>query len=68
MLIEGTNRGWGVEKDRDGGQHFNGNKEGIMGTAPFWVITQGVVVIYYRRFGETYRSHLQGSRIKVLDS
>jgi hypothetical protein len=26
-----------------------------------WVITQRVVVIYYRRFGTTYRSHLQGS-------
>ena len=27
----------------------------------FWVITQRVVVISYRRFGTTYRSHLQGS-------
>ena len=25
----------------------------------FWVITQRVEVIYYRRFGTTYRSHLQ---------
>jgi len=25
----------------------------------FWVITQRVVVISYRRFGSTYRSHLQ---------
>jgi len=31
--------------------------------ANFWVITQRVVVIYYRRFGTTYRSHLEGSRI-----
>ena len=31
-------------------------------TAFFWVITQGVVVIYYRRFGTTYRSRFQGSR------
>ena len=32
-----------------------------MRTALFWVITQRVVVIYYRRFGTSYRSHLQGS-------
>jgi len=31
------------------------------GTALFWVITQRVLVISYRRFGTTYRSHLQGS-------
>ena len=35
-----------------------------MRTALFWVITQRVVVIAYRRFGITYRSHIQGSRIK----
>ena len=29
-------------------------------TALFWTITQRVVVIPYRRFGTTYRSHLQG--------
>jgi len=28
-------------------------------TAFFWFITQGVVVIHYRRFGSTYRSRLQ---------
>jgi len=28
--------------------------------------TQRVVVIYYRRFGSTYRSHLQGWRIQIL--
>ena len=33
-----------------------------MKTALFWVITQQVVVIPYRRFGTTYRSHPQGSR------
>jgi hypothetical protein len=33
-------------------------------TALFWVITQRVVVISYRRFGTAYRSHLQGSRIQ----
>ena len=27
----------------------------------FRVIKQGVVVIYYRRFGTTYRFHFQGS-------
>ena len=35
-------------------------------TALFWAITQRVVVSPYRRFGTTYRSHHQGSR--VLDS
>jgi hypothetical protein len=34
-----------------------------MRTALFWAITLLVVVIPYRRFGRTYRSHLQGSRI-----
>jgi len=28
----------------------------------FWAITQWRVVIPYRHFGTTYRSHLQGSR------
>jgi hypothetical protein len=32
-------------------------------TALYWVITLRVVVISYRRFGTTYRAHLQGSRI-----
>jgi hypothetical protein len=32
-------------------------------TAIFWVITQCVVSIPYRRFGITYRSYLKGSRI-----
>ena len=31
-------------------------------TALFWVITQRVMIISYRRFGTTYRSHLQESR------
>jgi len=34
-----------------------------MRIALFWVIRQQVVVISYRRFGTTYRSHLQKSRI-----
>jgi hypothetical protein len=29
----------------------------------FWIITQRVVVISYRRFGTTYRFRLKGSRI-----
>jgi hypothetical protein len=32
-----------------------------MRPALFWDITQRRVVILYRRFGTTYRSHLQGS-------
>ena len=32
-------------------------------TARFWVITQRLVVISYRRFGTTYRSHLRGSSV-----
>jgi hypothetical protein len=32
-------------------------------TLLFWVITQRVVLIPYRRFGTTYQSHLQFSRI-----
>jgi len=32
-------------------------------TVLFWVITQRVVVISYRRFGTTYRSHVKGPRI-----
>jgi len=36
-----------------------------MRTALFWVITQRIVVIFYRRFGTTYRYHLQGSTIPL---
>ena len=32
-----------------------------MRNALLWVITQRVVIISYRRFGTTYRSHLKGS-------
>jgi len=35
----------------------------ILIPAIFWVVTQRVVVIIYRRFGTTYR-YLQGSRIE----
>jgi len=39
----------------------------VLRTAPFWVITQRVVVIsYYRRFGTTSWSHPQGSRIVLF--
>ena len=37
-----------------------------MRVALFWVSTQRVVVISYRRFGTTYRYHPQGSRIQKL--
>jgi len=33
-----------------------------MRSAPFWVTAQSIVVIPYRRFGTTYRFHLQWSR------
>ena len=36
-------------------------------TALFWVVTQRVVVISYRRFGKTYRSYLQGSCLNGVD-
>ena len=35
-------------------------------TALFWAVTQRVVVIPYRRFGKTFRSHLQGPRITSI--
>ena len=38
-----------------------------MRTALIWTITQRVVVIPYQRFETTYRSHLQRSRIRILD-
>jgi hypothetical protein len=34
----------------------------LLRSALFWDITQGAVIIPYRRFGVTYRSHLQSSR------
>jgi len=37
-----------------------------MRTVLFWVITQRVVIISYRRFGTTYWSLLQGSRVKTV--
>ena len=37
-------------------------------TVPFWAITQRVVILPYRRFGTSYQSHHQESRIKNLGS
>jgi hypothetical protein len=37
-----------------------------MRSAFFWDITQRRVVLLYRRFGTTYRFHLQGSRNPIL--
>jgi hypothetical protein len=34
-------------------------------SALFWDITRRRVVIVYRRFGKTYRSHLHGSRVRL---
>jgi hypothetical protein len=36
-----------------------------MRSALFWDITRRRVVIVYRRFGKTYRSHLPGSRVRA---
>ena len=35
-----------------------------MRTELFWVFTQRLVVISYRRFGTSYRWHIRGSRIQ----
>ena len=43
---------------------FSVKNEFNLRTALFWAITQHVVVITFRRFGTTYRSHLQRSRIQ----
>jgi len=43
---------------------FNNEYRMDLRTALFWVITQRVVVISYRRFGATYRPHRQCSRIQ----
>jgi len=34
-------------------------------TVLFWVFMQRVVVISYRLFGKSYRSHLKGTRVKM---
>ena len=38
-----------------------------MRTVFFWVITQRVVLILYRRFGTTYQSHLRRSGFLILE-
>jgi hypothetical protein len=38
--------------------------EHFLRSALFWDITRHRVVSNYRRFGTTYRSHLQGSRVR----
>jgi hypothetical protein len=47
-------------------RRFQASAAKQVSTALFWVITQRVVVISYRRFGTTYRSHLQGSKIQNI--
>jgi hypothetical protein len=39
----------------------------VLRTELFWVVTQQVVVISYRRLGTTYRSHLQGPKIRKAE-
>jgi hypothetical protein len=39
-----------------------------MRTAFLWVVTRPVVVIPFRRFGTTYRSLLQGSKMVLIGS
>jgi hypothetical protein len=41
---------------------FQASAAMLMKYVVFWVITRRRVVIIYRRFGTTYRSHLHGSR------
>jgi len=40
----------------------------LLRSALFWEITQRIVVIPYRRFGTSYRSHFQGSEIQGISS
>jgi hypothetical protein len=43
---------------------FQASAAMLMRCALFWDVTQCHVVIVYRRFGTTYRSHSQGSRLQ----
>jgi hypothetical protein len=45
---------------------FKASAAMLMRSALFWDITRRRVVIVYRRFGTTYRSHLQGSGSPIL--
>jgi hypothetical protein len=44
---------------------FQASAAMLMKSVVFWVITRHRVVIIYRRFGTTYRSHPHGSRFRV---
>jgi hypothetical protein len=44
---------------------FQASAAMLMKSVVFWVITRCRVVIIYRRFGTTCRSHLHGSRFRV---
>ena len=41
---------------------FQASTAKLVNSVLFWVITQRVVLIYYRRFRTTYRSKIQGPR------
>jgi len=45
---------------------FQASEAKKMRTALFWVITQRIVVIPYRRFGITYVSHLQRRKFRPI--
>jgi len=55
---------WILNTECDGLPWFQASAAKWKRTSPFWDITQRVLVIPYRRFGTTYPSHLQGSRMK----
>ena len=55
--LQGEARSYGYLKS------FEGVKWIETRTALFWVVTQRVMVIPYRRFGIICRSYLKGSRI-----
>jgi hypothetical protein len=38
----------------------------VLRSALFWVITKRILAIPYRRFGTTFRSHLQGQEIQFF--
>jgi len=50
--------------DRESGHYTSCELAFRTETAPFWVITQRLAVISYRRFGTILWSHLQGSKIQ----
>jgi hypothetical protein len=53
-------------KTRDPKTLFQAPATMLIKSVVFWVITRRHVVIIYRRFGTTYRSHLHGSRFQVV--